>query len=142
MLSLHFKISFGVPLKITLPPWIPAPGPISTIQSLWRMVSSSCSTTNTELPKSRMCFSVAISLSLSFWCKPIEGSSNTYKTPVNWEPIWVARRIRWASPPLNVPANRSNVRYSNPTSFKNDSRLWISWITSSAILAWVSLNSR
>ena len=44
---------------------IPAPGPISTIQSAARMVSSSCSTTMTEFPRSRRCLRVARSLSLS-----------------------------------------------------------------------------
>ena len=31
--------------------------------------------------------------------KPIDGSSRTYNTPVNREPICVAKRIRCASPP-------------------------------------------
>jgi hypothetical protein len=36
----------------------PAPGPKSTIQSASSIVSSSCSTTSTELPRSRSFFSV------------------------------------------------------------------------------------
>ena len=50
----------------------------------------------------------------------MEGSSKTYKTPVNLEPICVARRIRCASPPDKVPDERFSVRYSKPTLFKKD----------------------
>jgi hypothetical protein len=48
----------SVPSATTSPPWRPAPGPRSTTQSAARMVSSSCSTTSTVLPRSRSCFSV------------------------------------------------------------------------------------
>ena len=41
------------------PPCSPAPGPRSTIQSAVRMVSSSCSTTRTVLPRSRRPFRVS-----------------------------------------------------------------------------------
>ena len=40
--------------------------------------------------------------SLSRGCRPIEGSSSTYSTPIRREPIWVARRMRCASPPESV----------------------------------------
>ena len=63
--SSHCIISSAVPTATTCPPCSPAPGPISTIQSAARMVSSSCSTTKTEFPRSRRCFNVASSLSLS-----------------------------------------------------------------------------
>ena len=39
---------------------------------------------------------------------PIE--SRMYKTPMRLEPIWVARRIRCASPPESDPALRERVR--------------------------------
>ena len=65
MESLFFIISLAVPTATTCPPCSPAPGPISTIRSASLMVSSSCSTTITEFPKSRRRFKVAISLSLS-----------------------------------------------------------------------------
>ena len=74
------------------------------------MVSSSCSTTIRVLPKSRRCFSVPKSLSLSRWCRPMDGSSRIYSTPIRDEPIWVASRIRWLSPPERVPAERESVR--------------------------------
>ena len=32
----------------------------------------------------------------------MEGSSNTYVTPVNPDPIWLANLIRWDSPPDKV----------------------------------------
>ena len=44
---------------------------------------------------------------LSRWCRPIEGSSSTYITPVRPEPIWLARRMRCASPPESESAERS-----------------------------------
>ena len=49
---LFFIMSFAVPTATTSPPCSPAPGPISTIQSAANIVSSSCSTTITELPRS------------------------------------------------------------------------------------------
>jgi hypothetical protein len=40
---------------------------------------------------------------LSRGCRPMDGSSSTYSTPIRREPIWVARRMRWASPPESEP---------------------------------------
>ena len=48
--------------------------------------------------------------SLSRWCRPIDGSSSTYSTPVRPEPIWLASRMRWLSPPDNVAEPRDKVR--------------------------------
>jgi hypothetical protein len=48
---------------------------MSTTWSAARIVSSSCSTTITVLPRSRSRSSVAISRALSRWCRPIDGSS-------------------------------------------------------------------
>ena len=79
-------------------------GPISTIWSAAYIVSSSCSTTSTVLPKSLNFLSVAISLSLSLWCNPILGSSKIYNTPVSPPPICVASLILCASPPDSVPS--------------------------------------
>ena len=107
---LFFIIWAGVPAAIMFPPWTPAPGPTSIIQSEASIVSSSCSTTRTLFPRSRIDFNVLISLSLSRWCSPILGSSRTYKTPIKLEPICVAKRIRCASPPDKVPATRSIVK--------------------------------
>ena len=103
-------ISSGVPWATTWPPCSPAPGPISTIWSAESMVSSSCSTTMRVLPRSRIPFRVASSRALSRWCRPMLGSSRIYSTPTSPEPIWVAKRIRWASPPDRVPAERDRVR--------------------------------
>jgi hypothetical protein len=44
--------------------------------------------------------------SLSRWCRPMEGSSRMYITPTSPAPIWLARRMRWASPPDRVSALR------------------------------------
>ena len=98
------------PAAITWPPCSPAPGPRSTRWSAAIIVPSSCSTTITVLPRSRSRSRVAISFSLSRWCRPIEGSSSTYITPTRLEPIWVARRIRCASPPESERAERSSER--------------------------------
>ena len=83
---------------------------MSTIQSAVRIVSSSCSTTSSVLPRSRSRISVAMSLALSRWCRPIDGSSRMYSTPIRLDPIWVASRMRWASPPESVSLVRSSVR--------------------------------
>ena len=74
------------------------------------MVASSCSTTIRVFPRSRSRTRVSMSRRLSRWCSPMDGSSSTYRTPVSPEPICVARRIRWASPPARLPAVRSSVR--------------------------------
>lgn len=68
-------------------------GPISIIWSAAYIVSSSCSTTSTVLPRSLSFLSVAINLSLSLWCKPMLGSSKMYNTPVKPPPICVASLI-------------------------------------------------
>ena len=88
------------------PPCTPAPGPKSTTWSAWRIASSSCSTTITVLPRSRRLTSVSSRRWLSRWCRPIEGSSRMYMTPTRPEPIWLARRMRCASPPDKVSALR------------------------------------
>jgi len=66
-----------LPTATIFPPCSPAPGPMSTIKSLFLIVSSSCSTTTTVLPESRIDLSVSSSLSLSLGWRPIEGSSRT-----------------------------------------------------------------
>ena len=63
--ALHLNKSPSTPCTTTSPPWTPGPGPISTIWSAARMVSSSCSTTMTVLPMSRRLSSVAIIFTLS-----------------------------------------------------------------------------
>ena len=41
---------------------------------------------------------------------PLDGSSRIYSTPMRLLPIWVARRMRWLSPPDRVPLDRDRVR--------------------------------
>ncbi len=55
----------GEPSATTRPPSVPAPGPKSTTWSALRIVSLSCSTTRTVLPRSRSFSRVLMSLSLS-----------------------------------------------------------------------------
>ena len=38
------------------------------------------------------------------------GSSSTYMTPTRPAPIWLASRMRWASPPERVSAERDRLR--------------------------------
>ena len=80
------------------------------MKSAVRIVSSSCSMTTTVLPMSRRESNVLINFRLSRWCKPIDGSSRMYSTPISFEPIWVARRIRCASPPESESAERAMFR--------------------------------
>ena len=74
------------------------------------MISSSCSTTMTVLPKSRSCLRIRIRRSVSRGCRPMDGSSRMYMLPTSELPSEVARLIRWLSPPLRVLDNRPSVR--------------------------------
>ena len=74
------------------------------------MIASSCSTIRTVLPRSTSRLSVWIRRWSSAGCRPIDGSSHTYSTPMRPEPICVASRMRWASPPLSVDAVLDSVR--------------------------------
>ena len=106
------------------------------------MVSSSCSTTSRVFPRSRRSCMVFSSISLSLWCRPMDGSSRIYSTPMREEPICVARRMRWLSPPDRVPAPRDRVRYCRPTDWRKPSRLLISFKMRSAMRIWTSVSSR
>lgn len=55
MLFLFARIASGVPSATILPPILPPPGPISTIQSALRITSRSCSITSTVAPWSIKC---------------------------------------------------------------------------------------
>ena len=107
---LLLSIALRSPSAQISPPCFPAPGPISIIWSAHLIASSSCSTTITVFPRLLRLFKVFINFSLSLWWRPIEGSSRTYVTPTNPEPIWLANLILWASPPDNVSALLSSVR--------------------------------
>ena len=65
-----------------------------------------------------------------------------YSTPIKEEPIWVARRMRWLSPPDKVPEARDRVRYSSPTLCKKPSRDLISFKMGAAIIFSRSFSSR
>ena len=108
--ALDLSRALTEPDTTMLPPCSPAPGPMSTTWSATRMVSSSCSTTITVLPRSRRRRRVSISLWLSRWCSPIDGSSSTYSTPTRPLPICDASRMRCASPPARVAAERLRLR--------------------------------
>ena len=60
-------MSSMLPCATTSPPNVPAPGPMSIRWSAALIVSSSCSTTTIELPRSLSLKSVLMSLSLSLW---------------------------------------------------------------------------
>ncbi len=78
--------SFGVPENRRFPPFFPASGPMSMTQSAARMVSSSCSTTTTVFPASLSFLRALMSMALSCWWRPMEGSSRTYTTPARLAP--------------------------------------------------------
>ena len=121
------------PEKTTRPPCSPAPRPRSTMWSATLIMSASCSTTRTVLPWSRSRRRISIKRRLSRECRPIDGSSSTYSVPTSAAPSEVARLMRCASPPDSVDDRRSSVRYSSPTSLRNDSRRLISFRILSAI---------
>ena len=62
-----------------------------------------------------------------------------YKTLVSCVPIWVASRIRCASPPERVRKGRLRVRYSKPIPVRKPIRLRISFSTSLPIIFWRSV---
>ena len=76
------------------PPKDPAIGPISIISSAALIISSSCSITITVFPMSLRRFNILIKRSLSFECRPIEGSSNMYIEPTKLLPNETAILIR------------------------------------------------
>jgi hypothetical protein len=92
------------------PPCSPAIGPISTIRSATCIISVSCSTTITVLPLSRSARRISMSRELSRGCRPMVGSSSTYKAPTRAEPREVAMLMRWDSPPERVCERRSSVK--------------------------------
>ena len=64
-----------------------------------------------------------------------------YRTPMRDEPICVARRMRWLSPPDRVMLALESVRYPSPTFTRNDRRCFISFITFPAIYVSRSVSS-
>ena len=99
-----------VPSYTMVPPWGPAPGPMSTTWSATRITSGSCSTTRTVLPLSRRRWSSEFIRSTSWACSPMVGSSKTYVTSVSDDPRWRIILVRCASPPESVPDGRSRLR--------------------------------
>lgn len=71
-----------VPCDTTVPPFLPAPGPISISQSADLSALTSWSTRMTEFPCSTRSPTMAIMPSRFEGCRPIDGSSRTYITPV------------------------------------------------------------
>ena len=63
-------------------------------------------------------------------------------TPTRLEPIWVASRIRWASPPERVRADLESDRYPMPTLTRKESRSATSLTIRRAIARSVSVISR
>ena len=108
--------SSTVPWTITCPPPAPASGPISTIQSASERIWVSWSTSNTELPSATRSCITAVRPSILEGCRPMEGSSSTYSTPVVRLRTDRASCIRWRSPVERVEAARSRVRYPSPSS--------------------------
>ena len=90
-------------------------------------MSSSCSTTKTELPTS-LRFLRILKVVVSSGCNPTLGSSNTYIEPTKALPRDVARLILWVSPPESVFDFLFNVKYERPTSLRKVNLLTISSI--------------
>ena len=71
-----------VPSAMTWPPRAPASGPISTIQSASRRICVSWSTRRTEFPSATRSCITPVSPTMFDGCRPMDGSSSTYSTPV------------------------------------------------------------
>ena len=100
----------GGPSAITVPPLVPAAGPISMTQSALRMISRSCSTTTTELPFPARAVIVLRSPATLLGCSPTEGSSSTYSMPVVLARTVEVSSIRCRSPVDSEAPARSRVR--------------------------------
>ena len=100
----------GGPWAITVPPFAPAPGPISMTQSADRMISRSCSTTTTELPFPASAASVLRSPATLRGCSPTDGSSSTYSMPVVLARTVEVSSIRCRSPVDSEAPARSRAR--------------------------------
>src|SRR5881409_717884 len=87
-----------------------------------RIAAGSCSTTTTVLPASDNRLSSFKSRSTSAACRPMDGSSSTYRVSTRCDPSAFDSAIRCASPPESVRVCRSSVRYPRPTSFTKPTR--------------------
>ena len=95
----------GVPSAITWPPREPPSGPMSISQSAVLITSRLCSITTTVLPASTSRPSTPSSLRMSSKCRPVVGSSSTYRVrPVERFCSSLASLTRCASPPDRVGA--------------------------------------
>ena len=99
-----------VPSAITWPPFAPASGPISMIQSASLKICVSWSTRMTEFPSATRSCMTPVSPTRLEGCRPMDGSSSTYRTPVVRLRTARANCIRWRSPVESVDAARSSVR--------------------------------
>src|SRR5690606_7883615 len=75
--TLSFNKSQTVPVNNTFPPYLPAPSPISIIQSACAITSRLCSMTIKVLLFSTKLFIKSNSFSVSLGCSPVLGSSRT-----------------------------------------------------------------
>ena len=107
--------------QTTSPPFSPAQGPSSMMWSAAWMICRSCSTTTTVLPACARSRRIAASVAVSRACRPMVGSSSTYRVPTSLDPSWVARTIRCPSPPESVRVCLDNPTYPNPTRRRNPS---------------------
>ena len=98
------------PCATTRPPSAPAPGPISTSQSAARRMCASWSTMTTELPSAMRSRMTSMSPSMLDGCRPMDGSSSTYSTPVVRLRTARASCTRWRSPVDSVEPARSSAR--------------------------------
>ena len=103
-------ICSSVPWAITRPPPAPASGPISISQSASFRIWVSWSTSSTELPSATRSRITPFRPTMLAGCRPMEGSSSTYSTPVVRLRTARASCIRWRSPVESVEAARSRVR--------------------------------
>ena len=95
-----FIISSGVPSAIISPPSFPPSGPRSMTQSDSSITSSWCSITTTVFPILTRWSKTFISLSTSWGCSPVVGSSKRYRVlPAVLVESSLASFSLWASPP-------------------------------------------
>ena len=121
-----FEKEDGWPEAVIFPPFAPAPGPISSIQSECLKTCTLCSTIITECPELTISLRALTSRLISFMCNPVVGSSiskmlgNLFFESV---PMYLTSFSLWDSPPESVFKGCPRVRYPRPTSCKSFSFL-------------------
>ena len=102
--------SFAFPCSRISPPFSPAPGPISIIQSARLMRAGLWSISTSVFPRDWTFLRTFQRASTSLWCNPLAGSSRTISRLFRCPVLRLESRSLWTSPPERVAPARPAVR--------------------------------